>query len=160
MSLKYTFDASSILHAWDEYPIGNFPKLWNWLGREIKRKNIIMLNDALEQSKKAPDCYKWLKKAGIHSDRVSQSILDFSLQITRKLGIMSGQYSTREGVDEKDILIISHAEYAKRVLVTEEGRQSMLPKKRKDYTIPAVCDLRGIPSCRFVQVIKQSGQVF
>lgn len=28
------FDASSIIHGWDNYPIEQFPGLWAWMGDE------------------------------------------------------------------------------------------------------------------------------
>ena len=31
----FTFDASAIIHAWDNYPIEHFPPLWNWLSEQI-----------------------------------------------------------------------------------------------------------------------------
>ena len=30
-----TFDASSMIYAWDNYPIEQFPPLWDWMGVQV-----------------------------------------------------------------------------------------------------------------------------
>jgi len=42
------FDASSMIYAWDNYPFGQFPPLWNWMADQIKQGAVTMPSVALE----------------------------------------------------------------------------------------------------------------
>ncbi|MGH8061140.1 MAG: DUF4411 family protein, partial [Pseudoxanthomonas sp.] len=54
-------DASSLLHAWDNYPIGNFPSLWDWISNEISSKAMLLPRVALEEiGHISPDCKQWI----------------------------------------------------------------------------------------------------
>lgn len=79
----HVFDASSIIHAWDNYPIQHFPPLWQWL-------------------------------------------------------------------------------VAGATLVSDEGRQFLLPDVLAKYKVPAVCALKdvNIDCVPFIEVIKGSGAIF
>lgn len=49
------FDASSIIHAWGNYPLELFPPLWDWLSQEIVDGNLAIPGVALEEvAKKTP----------------------------------------------------------------------------------------------------------
>jgi len=37
-----TFDASSMIYAWDNYPPGQFPGLWEWMGKQIELEEFVM----------------------------------------------------------------------------------------------------------------------
>ena len=51
------FDASSMVYAWDNYPIRQFPGLWEWIAAQIAKKILVMPDVALEEvSKEAPEC--------------------------------------------------------------------------------------------------------
>lgn len=56
------FDASSIIYAWDNYPIGQFPGLWEWMKQRVECGLICMSAVAVEEvGHKAPDCAAWLR---------------------------------------------------------------------------------------------------
>ncbi len=42
-------DASSALHAWDNYPIENLPTLWSWLDSEISGRRIVIPRVAFDE---------------------------------------------------------------------------------------------------------------
>ena len=56
------FDASSMIYAWDNYPVGQFPGLWEWIAGQIETKELMMSSVAFDEvNHKAPDCGEWLK---------------------------------------------------------------------------------------------------
>ena len=56
------FDASSMIYAWDNYPVHQFPGLWDWMASQIKGKQLVMPSVAFEEVEhKAPDCGEWLR---------------------------------------------------------------------------------------------------
>ena len=102
------FDASSIIYAWDNYPVTQFPNLWSWLAGEIKSNQLCIASVAFNEVKsKAPDCGEWLKAAAITKVVESNEILQCALEIKSLLGIQNDQYGN--GVGENDILIIATA---------------------------------------------------
>ena len=42
------FDASSIIYAWDNYPIQQFPGLWEWIATQIEAELVTMSSVAFE----------------------------------------------------------------------------------------------------------------
>jgi len=51
------FDASSMVYAWDNYPIRQFPGLWEWMADQIAEKILVMPGVALKEvTHKMPDC--------------------------------------------------------------------------------------------------------
>jgi hypothetical protein len=77
------------------------------------------------------------------------------------LGIIDDKYHPK-GVGENDILIIATARAHGADLVTDEERQSMLPKELSKYKIPAVCAIArvSVPCFGFIEYIKRSKAVF
>lgn len=44
------FDASSMLYAWDNYPVRQFPGLWNWLATQIEENAFVIPSVRLKRS--------------------------------------------------------------------------------------------------------------
>jgi predicted nucleic acid-binding protein len=156
------FDASSIIHAWDNYPPELFPPLWDWLEQEIVDGNLAIPGVALEEvGKKAPECAAWLKGNGIIVFPLTSEVLAESLRIKHLLGIEEDQYHTK-GVGENDIFIIATASFHGLTLISDEGRQFGKPESLARYKIPAVCELQkvGVNCINFLQLIRTSGAVF
>lgn len=154
------FDASSIIFAWDNYPIGQFPKVWSWLGNEVQQ-NRICISDIAYNEVKNQDCEKWLKNVGIRRISENNAILKFALEIKSLLKIQNEQYG--KGVGEKDILIIATAKIERMDLVSDEGRQTDVKNtKLANYKVPTVCGLPEVNvSCmNFVELFKESESVF
>lgn len=158
----YVFDASSIIHAWDNYPIENFPPLWGWIAEQIEAGGFSIPQIALEEVvKKSPDCGEWLKDQGISVLPLTNEVLQQAVAIKHLLGIVEDDYHPK-GVGENDIFIIASAKVAGTTLISDEARQFRLPDLMAKYKIPAVCDLDevGVDCIPFIDVIKGSGAIF
>lgn len=155
------FDASSIIHAWDKYPLQQFPGLWEWINGRIDDSTIMMSSVALaEVQANSPDCWQWLRDADLQTHEISNPILQESLRIKDLLGIVGDKYGA--GVGENDILIIATASVLGKELVTDEAWQPNLPQDPLKYKIPAVCSLKDVrvPWIDFLKYIKRSEAVF
>ena len=155
-------DASSIIYAWDNYPITHFPKLWGWLGEEVEAEALYIPNAAFaEVGHKVPDCCAWLIDNGCEVVKETNQILQVALTIKQLLAIQNDQYHP-DGVDESDVLIIATAKANGHALVSNESRQPNLPQNLKRMKIPAVCGLSGVDvTCNnFIEYFKASGKVF
>ena len=155
------FDASSMIHAWDHYPEGQFPGLWEWIGDRIESREFAISEVAYKEvEQKAPDCAKWLEEHAVQRLPVTNDALRNALMIKGLLGIENDLYG--DGVGENDILIIASAKEHHQELVSNENRQNILPRDMKKYKIPSVCSMPGVavPCLSFIEVIKRSGVVF
>ncbi len=156
------FDASSMIYAWDNYPIGQFPPLWEWMASQIKAKELVMSSVALDEvNHKTPDCGVWLKDNDLEQLAISNAILQEAKRIKGLLGIVDDNYHAK-GVGENDILIIATARLHGAELVSDEERQTNQPQVSSKRKIPAVCSMQTVSvSCiNFIEYIKASGAVF
>ncbi len=156
------FDASGIIHAWDNYPIVNFPPFWDWIAEKIKNGDFAICDVAFDEvNHKTPDCSDWLKNKGIRKIGLTDNVLVTASAIKNSLGIIADGYHPR-GVDENDLIIIANAFVESDMLLTEESRQPALPTPMSRYKIPAVCGLPTVSvTCQnVVELIRSSGAVF
>ncbi len=124
----YSFDASSMIHAWDNYPPENkhFDSLWDWFSNNVQNKEFVISKKAFEEvSHKIPECGEWLKNKDIKILNLTPTSLLIAKNIKESLGIIEEQYT--KGVGENDLFIIAIAQEIESTLVSEEGRQSVLP---------------------------------
>lgn len=155
------FDASSMIYAWDNYPLQQFPGLWEWMADQIEQRELAMPSVALEEvAHKAPECAEWLKARDLEKIEITNAILQDAYRIKALLGVAGDKYHPK-GVDENDLLIIATAASRNVGLVSDESKQKLpdLPAKRK---IPAVCAMNevGVTCISFIEYIKLSGTVF
>ena len=102
------FDASSMIYAWDNYPVNQFPPLWKWMADQIDKEHLVMPSVAFDEVlHKTPDCGEWLKTQSIKRLAMSNTILQDAFRIKGLLGIAGDQYHSK-GVGENDIFIIVH----------------------------------------------------
>lgn len=154
------FDASSMIYAWDNYPLRQFPPLWDWMQTCIDDKTIVMPSVAFEEvTYKAPDCGEWLK-TDLEQLEITNSIIQDAFRIKTMLGIVDDKYHPK-GVDENDLLIIATARDYGVELVSNEARQKQ-PGKLEKCKIPAVCLMKGVdvPCLNFIEFIKRSEVIF
>lgn len=155
------FDASSIIYAWDNYPVDQFPGLWDWIGDKIHRNLIQMPSVAFaEVVHPAPECAAWLEARGLSRIAMTNNILVDALRIKKMLGIVDDKYGG--GVGENDLFIIATARAYRTTLVSDERVQPGLPKLMANYKIPAVCAIEavGVECIGFLEFIKRSKAVF
>ena len=156
------FDASSMVYAWDNYPIRQFPGLWEWISEQIAKRILVIPDVALEEvSKEAPECGQWLKESNIKLLDVNNAIVQDAMRIKGLLGIVGDRYHPK-GVGENDILIIAASRAHGAELISDEGKQNQLPDKMAKRKIPAVCDMAevSVPCINFVEYIKRSDAIF
>lgn len=153
------FDTSSIIHAWDNYPIAQFPGLWAWLGARVGQEAVLMSVVAMDEvGHKTPDCAVWLKSAGLQTLPVTEAILLEALRIKQLLAI--DRYGT--GVDENDLIIIATVKLRGNELVTNEAAQMTPNRERRNWKIPAVCAMPevAVHTLDFLRYLKRSEAVF
>ena len=156
------FDASSMIYAWDNYPVEQFPGLWEWMASQIEAKKLVMPSVAFEEvQNKTPDCGEWLKDNNLEQLAISNAILQDAKRIKDLLGIMGDNYHAK-GVGENDLLIIATARLHGAELVSDENRQTNLPQVSSRRKIPAVCVMESVSvvCINFIDYIKASGEVF
>lgn len=156
------FDASSMIHAWDNYPEQQFPGLWEWLAGRVEAGELKMSRVAFDEvGHKVPECCAWLRRSGIQLLDVSNGIALEASRIKALLGIVNDNYNPK-GVDENDLLIIATAKIHGGDLVSDESNQKHLPDLPAKRKIPAVCGMGEVDvTCsNFIDYIKRSGAVF
>ena len=158
----HMFDASSTIYGWDNYPLAQFPGLWDWLGSQIGAGLVTLSETAnKEVCSKLENCGQWLKDQGLAVVVNTPATLLEASQIKTLLNIVGDDYRS-DGVGENDLLIIASAKTGGATLVSDEKKQLMLPNNRRRYKIPAVCAYLNPPvRCEsFLEYIKSSGQSF
>ncbi len=155
------FDASSMIYAWDNYPVNQFLGLWDWIRIQVEETELAMPSVAFDEvANKTPDCGQWLRDNNLVILEIGNAILQEAKRIKRLLGIVDDRYHPK-GVGENDILIIATALVHGVCLVSNEGRQKLpdIPAKMK---IPAVCAMSqvSVDCISFIEYLKQSGAVF
>ncbi|MDP2367946.1 DUF4411 family protein [Rhodoferax sp.] len=155
-------DASSILYAWDNYPLAQFPGLWGWLAVEIQTHELAISVVAFDEvGHMAPECANWLKTAGVLRLAMSAEVVMAAMSIKQAIGVVNDQYHPN-GVGENDLFIIAAAKVHHAELITNEARQFGAQANARKYKIPAVCDMPsvGVVSMNFLEYIQKSKQVF
>jgi len=155
------FDASSMIYAWDNYPLKQIPGLWEWMADQVGTQRLVMPSVAFgEVVHKAPECGAWLRDCNLELLEVNNAILQDAIRIKNLLGIVGDKYGG--GVGENDLFIVATARAYKAELVTDEAWQPTLPKKLENCRIPAVCSMEKVAVrwIKFIDYIKRSEAVF
>jgi hypothetical protein len=150
-----------MIYAWDNYPVRQFPGLWEWMAAQIEERKLLMPSVAFEEvANKTPDCGKWLKDNDLELIEISNVVVQDAMRIKLLLGIVGDKY--KAGVGENDLLIIATVREQRAELVSDERRQPDLPKELHNYKIPAVCAMAevSVPCINFIDFIKRSAVVF
>jgi hypothetical protein len=151
------FDTSSIVHAWDNYPIDKFPRLWGWFAQQFASGDIVFPSVVIEELRTvSPDCVQWMQSVGFQQLPMTDAILVHALQVKQYLGIDNPRGTG--GVGEVDILIVCAACAHGCGLVSNEAVQAILPVNRQKYKMPAVCALPfvNVNCMSFIQFLNAS----
>lgn len=151
-----------MIYAWDNYPVLQFPPLWEWMATQVEGKQLVMPSVAFEEVEhKAPDCGEWLKDNNLEQLSISDAILQDAKRIKGLLGIVGDNYHPK-GVGENDIFIIATARAHGAELVSDEEKQRTLPQVLSKRKIPAVCGMNSVSvTClNFIEYITRSEEVF
>jgi len=152
----YLFDSSSMIHAWDNYPIEAFPSLWDWMAVQIHEEGFRISRIVFEEiQRKIPECAYWIKQVDGEHIAAGNEVLQVASLIKSELGIKEDGYHPK-GVGENDILIIATAKVHELVLISDEGRQLVVPKESAKQKIPAVCKMAAVnvQCINFIELIK------
>ena len=155
------FDASGIIHAWDEYPIEHFPAFWQWIELRVRNGECRICEEAFrEVEHKYPECAAWLKEREIQRILLNDDVLQEANAIKNLLEIEEEDFGS--GVDENDLYVIATAKMEAESVLTTEARQNNLPQKKKNYKIPAVCEMNEVSVVHqnVREWILSSGEVF
>lgn len=155
------FDASGIIHAWDEYPLHKFPPFWAWIELRVRNGECRISEEAFrEVEHKYPECATWLKERDIQRIPLNDEILRQANEIKDLLEIEEEEFGS--GVDENDLFVIATAKIEAETILTTEARQNNLPQKMKNYKIPAVCEMDqvSVPHLNVREWILASEEVF
>jgi len=134
-------DASSILTAWDTYPIQQFPRVWEWMARLVANHELVLSEVNVDEVKhKSEECARWFQEHDCRHLDVSEAILQEAMRIQGLLGIVGDKYS-KKGVDENDLICIATAKIHQVELISDEGVQFSPPFKPENSKIPRVCSL-------------------
>lgn len=155
-------DASSVLIAWDTYPIQQFPRVWDWMARLVANHELVLSEANVEEVKhKAAECARWLAEHDCRHLNVSEEILQEAMRIKGLLGIVGDKYS-KKGVDENDLICIATAKIHQVELISDEGVQFIPPLIPANSKIPRVCSLPEVQvHCMPFRVfLTSSGAVF
>ena len=150
-----------MLYAWDNYPIEQFPGLWDWMTQRVAEGLIKMSEVAVDEvSHKARECAAWMRQAGLQKLDVTEPILAEAMRIKDLLGIEGEAYGS--GVDENDLLIIATAKLHGCELVTNESFQATPAKQKRNWRIPAMRLMQsvGVTPLDFLRYLKRSEAVF
>ena len=160
--IQALIDTSSLIHAWDNYPIKQFKPFWLWMEKQFLEKDVATIPEVIGEIKTSPEFLGWVKPK-IHQIEISQDMLSKQEQIEKQLEITNGNYSTQGGVNGVDILLIAAASNVNCSLIANEGKQETPPAKKLNYKIPLVCRTiirPKIPTYSFIGWLKYKDPTF
>lgn len=151
-----------MIHAWDNYPIDQFPAVWEWVAEHLAAHTLVMPRVAFEEvTHLASDCSQWLEDHGLELIEINNEIAQDAVRIKGLLGIVNDRYHPN-GVWENDLLIIACARARSWDLISDEAKQAQAPTNPARRKIPSVCSMADVNvNCMsFIEHLKDSRQVF
>ena len=152
--MRYSLDSDAIINAWRDYPIVNFPNIWEWvelLGSEQIGGMSEVVFKELERG--GDECYNWFKERKELFVYPNDEEIQYEV---RRLVNTYNNFGLTTGKNEGDPYVIALAKVKGAVVVTNESPSNDMNGPK----IPDICRVEGIQRIKFVQVITKEGVVF
>ena len=151
--MKYSLDSDAIINAWRDYPIQNFPNIWDWV-ENLGREQIGGMSEVVfqELERGGDECYNWFKdrkELFVHPN-------DEDIQNEVRRLVNTYNFGLTASKNAGDPYVIALAKVKNAVVVTNESPSNNMNGPK----IPDVCRVEGIQRIKFVQVITKEGVVF
>ena len=152
--MTYSLDSDVLIQAWRDYPIDNFPPVWDKLEELGANDSLGMSELILDELKRGGDkLYDWAKC------QESDLVIPTSDLIDEEVSYLVNNYNNFgiiTGKNEADPFVVAVAKAHSCSVVTNERRSGSLNGPK----IPDVCLEEDIPWIRFVDIIKRENLVF
>ena len=144
--MRYSLDSDAIIGAWRQYPIENFPKLWEWV-ESMGRDEIGGMSEVVfkELERGGDECFEWFKerkKLFVHPN-------DENVQNEVRRLVNTYNFGLNASKNAGDPYVIALAKVKDAVVVTNESPSNDMNGPK----IPDVCRVEGIRRIKFVQII-------
>jgi hypothetical protein len=152
--VKYSLDSDAAINAWRDYPIENFPKIWEWI-EEMGKRQIIGMSEVVfqELEKGGDECFDWFKQRKANfvypNDEEVQKVLEHLVNRYNNFGIITGK-------NEGDPFVVALAVVKDCSVVTNESMSNNMHGPK----VPDVCRAEGIEWIKFVDVIRRERVTF
>lgn len=152
--MTYSLDSDILIQAWRDYPIENFPSVWDSIEamgvHSVAGLSELILNE-LERG--GDELYDWVKSR--ESDLVIATTPEIESEVTYLVNTYNN-FGIITGRNEADPFVVAVAKANSCSVVTNETRSGDLNGPK----IPDVCLEEDIRWIRFVDIIKEEGFVF
>ena len=147
--MKYSLDSDAAINAWRDYPIENFPKIWDWIER-MGRDGLLGISEVVfrELEKGGDECYDWFKTR--KSDFVYPNDDDVQRELNRLVNTYNN-FGLITGKNEGDPFVVALAIVQDCMVVTNESMSNNMNGPK----VPDVCRAEGIQWIKFVEVIRR-----
>jgi hypothetical protein len=151
--VKYSLDSDAIINAWRDYPIENFPKIWDWV-ESLGTNEIGGMSEVVfkELERGGDECFEWFKKR--RELFVHPSGQEVQAQVQR-LVTTYNNFGLVTGKNEGDPFVIALAIVKNAIVVTNESPSNNMNGPK----IPDICRAEDITRIKFVEVITREGEI-
>ncbi len=152
--MRYSLDSDAIINAWRDYPIQNFPNIWEWV-EKLGREQIGGMSEVVfkELERGGDECYDWFKER--KELFVHPNTEEVQIEVKRLVNTYKN-FGITTGKNEGDPYVLALAKVMNAVVVTNESPSNNMNGPK----IPDVCREENIRVIKFVQVITNEGVVF
>ncbi len=161
MPKRYTIDTSALLDGWSRYyPPTVFPALWEKVESAIEQDVIGMSREAYDEIlKKDDDLKAWIQSRRRDFVIDSCSLVQETVAKIMADPFMANLVDLNRQRSEADPFVIGSAVAHGLIVVTGEDENARKARTTKPR-IPNICDILGVPRCKFLDFIRKEGWAF